>query len=194
MSLQETLSYAQIKGAFSLGQVTYLQEITQKICKAALCQMQAGMTPAQQALGVKYLLQNQEFFQRFKYYLAKGVAETLGINDRQVQAIYLFEPVSQPEAETGQYQPLEATIHLLVVVSKASAALDAFIEAIEQSLTRYVNKLPSPLLAESRSILDVILVTEEAVEQRQGYASLISSILAPPFKLWERPLNAENNL
>jgi hypothetical protein len=49
-------------------------------------------------------------------------------------------------------------------------------------------------LAESRSILDVILVTEEAVEQRQGYASLISSILAPPFKLWERPLNAENNL
>lgn len=170
-----------------MGQVTHLREIAQKICHEALCQTYARMTPVQETLEEDYLLQNQGFFQSFKYHLAKEVAETLGANDRQVQAIYLFEPATNPDAETGQDQPLDATLHLLVVVSKFSAALDAFIEALEQGLTRRLKEeLPSPLLAERRFILNVILVTEEAVEQRQGYASLISSILAPPFKLWAR--------
>lgn len=194
MSLQKPPTYSQIKRSFCLGQVTQLQEIARQIYHEALGQTYARVAPAQQALELDCLFQNEDFFQSFKYYLAKGVAETLGVNDRQVQAIYLFEPVDHSEAETSQYQPSETPIHLLVVVSKTSAALDAFIEALEQSLTRFVNKLVSPLLAERRSILNVMLVTKEAVEQRQGYASLISSIPAPPFKLWERTLTTENNL
>ncbi len=122
MSLQKADSYSKIKGAFSLGQVTYLQEIARKICNEALCQMYIRVTPVQQSLALECLLQNQEFFYSFKYHLAKGVAETLGANDRHVQTIYLFEPTARPEAEIGQYQPSEATIHLLVVVSKPSAA------------------------------------------------------------------------
>jgi hypothetical protein len=188
ISLQKSSSYSKIEGTFSLKHITHLQEIAQKICDEALCRTYARMAPVQQALGVEYLLQHQDFFQSFKYHLAKEVAETLGANDNHVQAVYLFEPATNPDAETGQDQPLDATIHLLVVVSKSSAALDAFIEALEQGLSRYLNELPSPLLAGRRSILNVLLITEESVEQRQGYASLISSILAPPFKLWERTL------
>jgi hypothetical protein len=186
MTLQKTNSYSKIEGAFSPGQVTDLQEIARKICSEALYQASGKMTLAQQALGLECLLQKQEFVQSFKYYLAKGVAETVGTNDRHARAIYLLEPATNPEAEMGQPQPLEATLQLLVVVSKPSAALDAFIEALERGLSRYLNELCSPLLAGRRSILNVILVTEQAVKQRQGYASLISSILTPPFKLWER--------
>jgi hypothetical protein len=186
MTLQKINSYSKIERAFSPGQVTELQEIAQKICNEALCQTSGNRAAGQQSLAAEYLPQNQDFFQSFKYHLAKGVAETLGANDRHAQGIYLFEPATNPEAEMGQSQPLEATIHLLVVVSKPSAALDAFIEALEQGLTRCVNELSSLVLAECHPLLNVILVTEEAVEQRQGYASLVSSILAPPFKLWER--------
>jgi hypothetical protein len=187
MTLQKTNSYSKIEGAFSAGQVTDLQEIARKICSEALYQASGKMTLTQQALELEFLLQKQEFIQSFKYHLAKGVAETVGTNDRHTQAVYLLEPATNPEVEMGQSQPLEATLHLLVVVSKPSAALDAFIEALERGLSRYLNELPSALLAGRRSsILNVILVTEQAVKQRQGYASLISSILAPPFKLWER--------
>lgn len=184
MSLQKTATYSRMDGAFSPGQVTHLQEIARKICKEALSQASHKLAPAQQTLELEYLLQNQDFSQNFKHHLAKGVAETLGANDRHVQTIYIFEPATP--SETGQYQPLAATIHLLVVVSKLSAALDAFIEALERGLSRYLKELSPALLAGHCSTMNVILVTEAAVEQRQGYASLISSILASPFKLWER--------
>ena len=49
-----------------------------------------------------------------------------------------------------------------------------------------VQALPSPLLADRRSILDVNVVTEEAVKHKTGSANLLSSIFAPPLKLWER--------
>jgi len=169
----------------SHDQVTQLQDVTHKISKEALTQTYSKMVPVQQSLGLEYLLQRDDFFQSFKYCLAKGVAKTVGTNDRQVQAVYFFEPSTNPDAETGECLPPEATIHLLIIVSKPSAALDAFIEALDQELTRNVNEMPSSLLAESRSILNAVILTEEAVEQRQGYASLVLSILAPPFKLWE---------
>jgi hypothetical protein len=184
MSLQKTNSYSKIEEVFSPGQVTHLQEVARNLCHEALGQVSGEMAPVQQSPGLDRLLQKREFFQSFKYHLAKGVAETLGTNDRHVQAVYIFEPA--PNAETGRYQPPALTIHLLVVVSKPSAALDAFIEALERGLSQYLKELSPALLAGRCSLMNVILVTEAAIEQRQGYASLISSILTSPFKVWER--------
>ena len=167
-------------------QVTRLQDLTHKIREDALGQSYAKMVPVQQSLGLEYLLQRRDFFQSFKYNLAKGIAEALGTNDRQVQHVYLFEPSANPDAETEEYLPLEAVIHLLVVAGKPSAALETFIQALDQSLVEYLNEMPSPLLAGRQSILNAVVLTQEAVEQRQGYGSLVSSILAPPFKLWGR--------
>lgn len=170
----------------SHNQVTQIEDVIYKIREDAIVQTYAKMVPVQQSLGLEFLLQHHDFFQSFKYNIAKGIAEALGTNDKQVQKVYLFEPSANPDAETGEYLPLEAIIHLLVVASKPSAALDTLIQALDQSLAGYLNEMPSPLLAERHSILDVVVLTQEAVEQRQGYASLVSSILAPSFKLWER--------
>jgi hypothetical protein len=192
MTLQKINASTVKEGGYP-GHVTHLQEVAQRICKEALCQTYAEIAPVQQSLDLEQLLQNRDFFRSFKYYLSKGVAETFGANDKRVQVIYLFEPAGQPDADMGQHQPPETTLHLLVVVSKTSAALDAFTEALDRCLARHLNELPLPLPAKRRSILNVLLVTEEAVEQRQGYASLISSILAPPFKIWEHTLNSQNS-
>ena len=142
MTPQKENSYSKIEETFSLGEVTHLQEITQKVFNEALCQIYTKVTPSQQSLELEYLFQNEEFFQSFKCYLAKAVAQTVGTNDRQVQAVYLFEPSLNPDVETGEDLPLEATVHLLVVVSKPSAALDAFIEALDQELARCLNQMP----------------------------------------------------
>lgn len=179
-------SVSEIKETQPISQVTQLQDVARNIQNEALLQTYAKMVPVQQSLGLEYLLKNRDFFESFKYSLAQGVAQTLGTNDRQVQSIYLFEPSLNPDAETGEELPPEATIHLLVIVSKSSAALAAFIEALDYQLTRCLNQMPSPLLAGSRSILNAVVLTEEAVDQHQGYGSLVSSMLAPPFKLWER--------
>jgi hypothetical protein len=177
---------SEIKETQPISQVTRLQDVALKIQTEALNQTYAKMVPVQLSLGLEYLLKDRNFFQSFKYHLAKAVAQTLGKNDRQVQTVYLFEPSLNSDIETGEDLPLEATVHLLVVVSRPSPALETFIEALDLRLTRCLNQMPLPLLAESRSILNGVVLTEDAIEQRQGYGSLVLSILAPPIKLWER--------
>ena len=65
-----------------------------------------------------------------------------------------------------------------------SAALDAFIKSLDGTLTGLVRELPSPSLAKRASILNVIPVTQEDVDNKQGYGALLSSMFARPVKLW----------
>jgi len=92
-----------------------------------------------------------------------------------------------PDAETEDDLPMDATIHLLTQVTSNSAALDAFIASLDRALTQHLNELPVEMLRKSTSILDVISVTEDNVKNRRGYASsLLSSWYAPPLKVWAR--------
>lgn len=180
-----TLSQLEITGTLSTGPVTHVDSIAKRICHQALVETYDKLVPVEQALSLEHLLQRRALFQSFKYSLAKGVAETLAANEKRVRMVYLFEPSANPDAEAEEYLPLEATIQLLVVVETTSAALEAMIASLDRGLVQCVQKLPSPLLADCRSILDVNLVTEEAVKHKTGYANLLSSIFAPPLKLWE---------
>ena len=83
-------------------------------------------------------------------------------------------------------QPVDATVHLLVLVNSSSAALEAFISALDRALTASLTSLPSPKFAERDSILDVNLLTEKDVESGRGYAVLLSSVFTPPLKVWQR--------
>jgi hypothetical protein len=80
----------------------------------------------------------------------------------------------------------EAAIHLLVLVEAASVALDTFVAALEQGLIQCLKEMPPSLFTECPLLLDVNLGTPEAVERRTGLATLLSSIFAPPLKLWKR--------
>jgi hypothetical protein len=181
-----TQSRLETAGTLSTSPVTHLGNIAKRICQQALIETYDKLVPVEQGLSLEHLLQRRALFQSFKYSLAKGVAETLVTNDKRVHTVYVFEPSANPDAEAEEYLPLEATIHLLVVVETASAALEALIASLDRGLVQCVQELPLPLLADHRSILDVNLVTEEAVKHKTGYANLLSSIFAPPLKLWER--------
>lgn len=140
----------------------------------------------QRGSDIASLLRHPDFFEKFKYGLAAGLAEALAANDGRMLAVYVYDPSINPDSETGEDLPLDATLHLLVLVSSPSAALGAFVTSLDRALTASLKDLPSPLFARRESILDVNLITEKDVRLGLGYAALLSSLFAPPLKVWER--------
>jgi hypothetical protein len=77
-------------------------------------------------------------------------------------------------------------VHLLVKVSAASAALNAFVASLDRALTASLKELPSQAFTHREFILDVVVVDEEDVRLRRGPAAVITSVFAPALKIWER--------
>lgn len=167
-------------------QVTQLQGVARKICLEALHEAYERLVPDERVLGLEQLFQRRKFLRGFKDSLAKGVAETLARHDKRVRAVYLFEPSANPDQAVNETGSFEAILHLLVLVETPSAALAALVTALEHGFREYLQELSAITLSESRFILDVNLVTPEAVERGMGFASLLSSRVGPPLKLWER--------
>ena len=136
--------------------------------------------------GMISLLSRHDFFESFKYGLAVRVADVLAATDHNVQGVYTYEVDMNPDAEIGGELPLDATTRLLVHVSTPSAALQAFIGALDRALLVSLKELPSPLFKERAFILDVNLITDQDIQQRLGFAKLLTSPFAPPLKVWQR--------
>ena len=164
-------------------QVAPIDEVAETLREDALNQTKEKLSEHDGSL--ISLFARRDFFEAFKYELTSKVAEVLAANDRNVQAIYIFDANANPDAESGEEMPLDATIHLLVVCAP-SAALQAYIESLDRALVRSLKILPSPLLKQRELILDVNLITERDIEHRIGYAKLLSSVFAPPLKVWQR--------
>jgi hypothetical protein len=166
--------------------VTPLQEVVETIREDALILAQDRLTDAMRGQDFKYLFRRPDFADNFKYGLAAGVAMALSDNDPQVEAVYTYEPSANPDSELGNDVPVDATVHLLVKVQASSAALTAFIAALDRALTAELKNLSSPQLAQRESVLDVNLITDKDIEEGRGYAVLLSSVFAPPLKVWQR--------
>jgi len=163
-----------------------LDEVAETIRDDALALAQNRLSAPLTGLELKRLLRRPDFVDNLKYGLASGVANALSGNDPRVTAVYVYEPSANPDSELGNDMPVDATVHLLVLVKSPSAALDAFIAVLDRALTASLTSLPSPKFAERDSILDVNLLTEKDVESGRGYAILLSSVFAPPLKVWQR--------
>jgi hypothetical protein len=167
-------------------QVPYLEDVAETIRDDAIEQARSKLSPFQSGLSLEQLLGDNNFIDYFKYGLASGAAKALAANDKHVQAVYVFESSTNPGSETETSTPIEMTIHLIIKVSRASAALEAFIDSLDKAMVRSLQSLPSPLFQMRVSVLDVIIVTAEDVQRRVGYAALLSSMFAPALKIWER--------
>ena len=75
-------------------------------------------------------------------------------------------------------------IHLLVLVTASSAALEAFIAGLDRALIQAIQTLPSPLLTSRRFLLNFVVLTAAEVERGTGYGSLLSSMFSPPLRVW----------
>jgi sec-independent protein translocase protein TatA len=118
--------------------------------------------------------------------LAQGVASALAACDSQVQTVYAYDPSANPDNETGEDRAFDAALHLLVVVTQPSTALQSFISALDRALIKNLNDLPFLNFQLHESILDIILLTPKDIEHRTGYAGLVSSIFAPALEIWRR--------
>ena len=165
-------------------EVTSLQEVAETIQIDALQHAHTRFTQPMRAADLEEVLQRNDFIDHFKFGLAERISRTLAAHDEHVQAIYYFDPNLSSDAETETYAPLDVTVNLLVQVETKSAALDSFIAALDEALTQEARKLPSPLYASLVSILNAILITEEEVDQRRGYAILLSSMYLKPLQVW----------
>jgi hypothetical protein len=176
----------QLEAEQATRQATYLEDVTETIRDDAIEQARSKLSPFQSDQPLEQLLEDHSFIDYFKYGLASGAANALAANDTHVQAVYVFDPSTNPDGEAGPSAPVEMTTHLIVKVSRASAALDAFIDSLNKALVRSLQSLPSPLFQERTYILDATIVTVEDAQRRVGYAALLSSMFAPALKIWER--------
>ena len=169
-----------------LSEAMPFQKLAESVRDNALALAQDKYAIFQRGSDIESLLRHPDFFEKFKYGLAVGIADALAANDQRVLAEYVYDPSLNPDSEDGEGLPLEATLHLLVLVSSPSAALSAFVAALDRALTASLKDLPSPLFTRRESVLDVNLITEKDVRLGVGYATLLASVFAPPIKVWAR--------
>lgn len=166
-------------------ELTQLDEVAETIRVEALVSAQNKMGAWQRGLGLAQALALPNFVDSFKYGLAVGAAKVIGAIDPRVRSVHLFEPSGSADADASDFST-DPSIHMLVLVSSGSAALEAFIASLDRAMIDSLRELPTQLFAEREWILDTTLVTEEMLEEGRGYARLFRSSFAPPLKVWER--------
>ena len=132
------------------------------------------------------LFQQFDFTERFKYNLAVEAAQVLAEADENVLSVYQFGESMNPAIAGGDCVPVDPCTHLLCLVDSPSAALQAFIDALDRAVTDELTSLPTPCFANLTSALDISLITKEDVAARKGLAALLSSVHAPPLAVWRR--------
>ncbi len=167
-------------------EVTRLFEVAETIRDDALVWARSGLGIFDRGLELENLFELSRFVDRFKYGLAKGVAETIAANDQRVQAIYLFDSELSSDLETGCELPIDVSVHQLALVSAPSAALESLIISLDRALLESLQELPVRLYKEREWILDIKLITEYDVDNKIGYACLLGSTFSPALEIWKR--------
>ena len=159
-------------------QVIYLQQAVEVLRDQAIERARSKLAPHDQSLPLAQLLQRADFLDYLRYQLATGIARILAENEPRVGEVYLYDPAGTQSADPA--------IHALVRVSAPSAALQAFISSLDRALLGSLRALPASNFAQRQFILDISLISDADVAQGRGYASMLSSLFAPPLKIWER--------
>ena len=181
------VSHPEERIQFADDLVISLVETAETINENALNRAGAMMPARDRQNGLAGLLARPDFTGYFNYALAIEIARVIASYDRLVQSVYLFEESANPDALTEEGPTSrELGIHLLAFVTSASAALEAFVNSLDRTLTVVLNEHPSEAFAGRTSFLNVIPITENDVKERRGYAVLLSSIYARPVKIWQR--------
>jgi hypothetical protein len=170
----------------STATVSDVSETAVEIRDGALAYVRDKLTAFQHSLDLMGLLRRSDYFEIFKYGLAIGVANALAKYDRRVLAVYTYDLQTNADVEIGEALPLNPTLHMLLLVSTPSAALDAFIDSLDRALLASLKELGLPVLRQRDYILEVNLVTKQDVQYKIGYAKLLSSVFVPPLRVWQR--------
>ena len=168
-------------------EVSTAAEIAETIRNEALTLAYKGFADAPSDGDLQKLLACPAFANHVKYRLAIAIANVLGTYDRRVLSVhYVYNTAPDPDAAVDPDAPGDPLLHFLVLVTSPTAALQAFVKALDRALVESMRQLPSPSLASLSTILDVTLATEDESSRGTGWTALLRSTFAPPVQLWKR--------
>jgi hypothetical protein len=153
--------------------ISDMDVLAEAIRAEAIDQAKAALPQEERPLRLEALLGRPMFARTLKDQLARGVAATIGASDARVLAVFGYDPES----------PL---IHLLVLVARPSAGLEAFIDSLDRSLALSMQDLRLPEFYGRERLLDASLITPQDVRLGLGVAALLSSVVHTPDRLWQR--------
>jgi len=153
--------------------VWHLSEVAETVCSEAV-NMVCQHVPALATINhTESLIRRPEFIGPFRCALAVCLGKVLGANDGRVRAVFHADPASTP-------------LHLIVLVTQPTAALSAFIAALDRALSIELHNLHVPEFAQRDHILVTHLVTPKEVRLGLGEAALLASVRSSPTRIWSR--------
>jgi hypothetical protein len=165
--------------------VAFLHEMAAEIRDQAVALTREKLVPDQRQAPLDDLLALPGFRRAFVQALALGVAQALADNDLRVLAVYAH--MAAPDPGAGAALQETALAHLLVRVTAPSAALEAFVAALNGGLSASLSGITGTRFGQCQPLLDINIVTEQEVQQGVGLARLLSAVRPRPIKLWQRP-------
>jgi hypothetical protein len=153
--------------------VWHLSEVAESVRQDAVKMARPFVAEAEALTQVEALIRRPDFIGPFKCALAACVARVLGANDTRIRAVY-------------SYDLTDPVIHLLVLVTQPTAALTAFVAALDRAVTTELRGMHLPEFAQCDAILDVSPITAKDVRLGIGPAALLSSVRSAPIRIWAR--------
>lgn len=118
---------------------------------------------------------------RLRYALAKGISAYLGSIDENLESVYVYGSTMDDQAG------FKSDIDLLVKVkSKHNGATEKSLDVLNSFLLFSYRVLLDEAEFRMNCMLDVHLVDEDDIQQRNHYGSLLSSSDIVPVKVWSR--------
>jgi hypothetical protein len=125
----------------------------------------------------------------FRYGLAKALAEFLGSMEKQAKAIYVYDSLDSTLAWDTLFpnQPnLSTGIHMLIWTRNKSAALKSLVDSLAKAVSDELSHLSCPKANALCHQVDITIVDDHEVENREGYGALIHSLYLRPIEMWHR--------
>lgn len=153
--------------------ISDMDVLAEAIRAEAIDQAKLALPEEDRPLRLEALLGRPAFARLLKQQLANGVAATIGASDTRVRAVFGYD-IDGPR------------IHLLVLVAKPTAGLEAFIDSLDRALGHSMQDLRLPEYYGRERLIDASLITSQDVRLGLGVAALLSSVVHSPERLWQR--------
>jgi hypothetical protein len=153
--------------------IWHLSEVAETVCLEAVNLVRQRLPELRSIAHLETLVRRPDFAGPFKCGLAVCLGKVLGANDSRVRAVF-------------HYDHADTELHLLVLVSEPTAALTAFLAALDRAMAIELRNLHVPEFAAGQRALDVHLITPKDVRLGLGDAALLSAVQAAPIRVWTR--------
>lgn len=153
--------------------IWHLSEVAETVCVEAVNLVRQRLPELRAISHMETLVRRPDFIGPFRCALAVCLGSVLGANDDRVRAVFHFDHTA-PE------------VRLLALVTEPTAALTAFLAALDRALAIELRTLHVPEFAVRDHVLDVHLITPQEVRLGLGEAGLLSAVQSAPIRVWAR--------